>query len=123
MLPFHEEKAYALLVTLNKSEKDFSATTLYKDYPISLTRLHWESQAGTTQASGPGQKLINHSELGYSIYLFVKLNKNNGPLTAPYQFLGRGKQISYEGNQPISFVWELEYPMPAELLEAKRIGG
>lgn len=123
VLHFKEKRAYALLITLNKSDKDFSATTLYKDYPINLTRVHWESQSITSQEMPTGQNLINHAELGYAIYLFVRLNKENGPLTAPFQFLGRAKRISYEGNRPISMVWELEHAMPAELLEAKRVGG
>jgi hypothetical protein len=93
------------------------------DYPINLTRLHWESQSGTTQASMAGQNLINHAARGYSIYLFVRLNRNNGPLTAPFQFLGRGTQVSYSGERPISLVWALDHPMPAELLEANRVGG
>ena len=120
---FPKKKAYALLITLNKSDRDFSATTLYKDYPVNLTRMHWESQSRTKQASTPGQNLINHTARGYEIFLFARLNTKNGPLTAPFQFLGRGKQISYEGNQPIAMVWELEHAMPAELLEAKRVGG
>ena len=123
VLHFPEKKAYALLITLNKSDKDFSATTLYKDYPINLTRLHWESQSGTTQACPTGQNLIDHAARGYSIYLFVRLNRTNGPLTAPFQFLGRGSQVSYSGERPISMVWALEHPMPAELLEANRVGG
>jgi len=123
VLHFPEKKAYALLITLNKSDKDFSATTLYKDYPINVTLMHWESQSGTTQAGTAGQNLINHAARGYSIYLFVRLNRNNGPLTAPFQFLGRGSQVSYSGERPISMVWQLEHPMPAELLEANRVGG
>ena len=123
VLHFPEQKAYALLITLNKSDKDFSATTLYKDYPINVNLLHWESQSGTTQQSSTGQNLIAHAARGYSIYLFVRLNRTNGPLTAPFQFLGRGSQVSYTGERPISMVWQLEHPMPAELLEANRVGG
>src|SRR5690606_3240508 len=44
-----EQKAYLHFVTFRKDEKDFSPTTRYKDYPITRTRLHWESQAATTQ--------------------------------------------------------------------------
>ena len=44
---------------------------MYKDYPINVNLLHWESQSGT-------------------ICLFVRLKRTNGPLTAPFQFLGRG---------------------------------
>lgn len=123
VLHFPDRKAYALLITPNKSDKDFSATTLYKDYPINLTRMHWESQSGTTQASATGQNLIAHAARGYSIYLFVRLNRTNGLLMAPFQFLGRGSCISFEGNRPIAMVWHLDHPMPAELLEANRVGG
>lgn len=123
VLHFPEKKAYALLITLNKSDKDFSATTLYKDYPINVNLLHWESQSGTTQLSSTGQNLIAHAARGYSIYLFVRLNRTNGPLTAPFRFLGPGSQVSYSGERPISMVWQLEHPMPAELLEANRVGG
>lgn len=29
---------------LNKSEKDFSSTTIYNDYVVSETQFHWQSQ-------------------------------------------------------------------------------
>jgi len=29
---------------LNKSEKDFSPTTIYNDYVVSETQFHWQSQ-------------------------------------------------------------------------------
>lgn len=29
---------------LNKSEKDFSLTTMYNDYVVSETQFHWQSQ-------------------------------------------------------------------------------
>ena len=76
-----------------------------------LEYLHREFQSGTTQAGMAGQNLINHA------------NRNNGPLTSPFQFLGRGKRVSYSGERPIAMVWQLEHPMPAELLEANRVGG
>lgn len=123
LLPFHERKAFAVLITLNKSEKDFSPSTLYQDYPISLEKFHWESPSTTTQGSPTGQKLLNHHELGYKIFLFVRLNKSSGPLTAPFQFLGAANVLSHSGERPISIVLRLEHPMPADLLEAKRVGG
>jgi len=42
-------------VTLDKSEREYSPTTLYKDYAISPTQFHWESQSTTTQLSPPCQ--------------------------------------------------------------------
>ena len=37
----------AFFVTLTKSEADYSPTTMYRDYPISPTLFHWESQNQT----------------------------------------------------------------------------
>ena len=41
----------AFFVTLQKSEADYSPSTMYRDYPISPTLFHWESQSVTTVAS------------------------------------------------------------------------
>lgn len=110
-------KAYALLVTLNKSDRDFSPSTMYRDYPISRELFHWESQSNTTQKSESGQNLINHSAKGYSIHLFVRSTRTIGPVTAPFQYLGKGHHVEHKGECPISFIWKLEHLMPGELLE------
>ena len=34
-------------IYLDKSEKDYSPTTMYDDYPISPTLFHWQSQSFT----------------------------------------------------------------------------
>ncbi len=116
-----KQKAYLHFVTFRKEEKDFSPTTRYKDYPISRTRLHWESQAATTQTSAPGQNYIQFRERGYTILFFARLEKNIEGVTAPFLFLGPATDLlSYESNRPIQMVWELKSPMPAELFEAAR---
>jgi len=112
-------KSYALLVTLKKSEKEFSPTTMYRDYPMGRTSFHWESQSNTSQASESGQNLIRHKEREYSIYLFVRQEKKVDTTTLPFQFLGRVNHVKHEGERPIAFVWELEHPMPGELLEGR----
>ena len=94
-----------------------------EDYPVNFSRFHWESQSTTAQNSHTGRNLIEHQARDYGVYLFVRVDKSSGPLTAPFQFLGRADHVSHEGDRPISFMWQLENPMPAELLEAKRVGG
>ena len=123
VLHFPEKKAYALLVTLKKAEKDFSETTRYKDYPISDTLFHWESPSKTKQMHIEGQNLIHHLRRNYNIFLFVRIEKKKDHLAVPYQFLGKVHQKQFYGERPISFIWELEHPMPAALLEASLIGG
>jgi len=111
-------KAYLHLITFNKDEREFSPTTRYRDYPVSETKLHWESQSATTQTSKTGQNYLNFTERGYSILFFARVEKKVDGETAPFVYLGPAKQLhSAEGNRPISMVWELEFPMPAYLLE------
>ncbi|MBN2808622.1 MAG: DUF3427 domain-containing protein [Deltaproteobacteria bacterium] len=116
-----ELKTYAHLVTFRKVEQDFSPTTLYKDYPISRTLLHWESQSTVAQATPTGQNYINFKNRGYTILFFVRVEKKVDGIAAPFVYLGRASDlISFEGDRPISTVWELEYPMPAALFEEAR---
>ncbi|WP_040012227.1 DUF3427 domain-containing protein [Desulfotignum phosphitoxidans] len=64
MLHFRDIKAYALLITFQKTEKEFSPTTMYADYPISRSLLHWESQSNTALDSPTGQNLVHHQDRG-----------------------------------------------------------
>ena len=59
-------------VTLAKSEKDYSPTTLYRDYAISPDLFHWESQSTTSDTSPTGQRYINHQREGSHVLLFVR---------------------------------------------------
>src|SRR5699024_9953700 len=52
---FKEEELDVFFTTLNKSEKDFSPSTLYEDYAINETLFHWQSQSNTTIQSPTGQ--------------------------------------------------------------------
>ncbi len=113
-------KSYALLITLNKSDRDFSPSTMYRDYPISRELFHWESQSNTTQKSDSGQNLINHAARGYAIHLFVRMTRTVGTATAPFQYLGKASYLQHTGECPISFVWKLEHLMPGELIEGQQ---
>ncbi|SFU77453.1 DUF3427 domain-containing protein [Halomonas korlensis] len=116
-----ELRTYIHLVTFQKDERDFSPTTRYRDYPISRTLLHWESQSNTTQFSGTGQNYLHFEERGYTILFFARLTKRIDGETAPFIFLGPAKALkSYQGDRPIAMTWELEYPIPAELFEEAR---
>jgi hypothetical protein len=117
-----EVRAYIHLVTFQKDDSDFSPTTRYRDYPISRTLLHWESQSNTTQDSTTGQNYLNSEERGYTILFFARLTKRiEDKETAPFIFLGQAKALkSYQGDRPIAMTWELAHPMPAELFEEAR---
>ncbi len=123
VLHFKNIKTYALLVTFQKTEHEFSPSTMYADYPISRELLHWESQSVTRQKSETGQKLIHHSEHGYTILIFARDVKKRNGVTVPFTCLGPAEQVSYESERPIRIVWRLHYQMPAEMFEENRRGG
>lgn len=89
VLHFAEIKTYALLVTFQKTEKEFSPSTMYADYPISRELLHWESQANTAQHHTDGQNLIHHKVRGYTILVFARGQKKKNGATALSHVWGR----------------------------------
>jgi hypothetical protein len=111
-------------VTLEKSERDYSPSTLYKDYAISPTEFHWESQSGTSQQSPTGQRYIRHRVRGGHILLFVRQRRKQDGRTLPYTFLGPCDYLSHKGDRPVAFVWRLRRAMPAGMFrEAKVAAG
>lgn len=113
---FEDKKTDIFLINLNKSEKDFSPSTMYEDYAINAHLFHWESQSQDREASSKIQRYIHHNDTGNNISLFVREYKRNGSYTAPYTFLGNADYVSHEGERPVSFVWRLHNAIPAELL-------
>jgi superfamily II DNA or RNA helicase len=113
---FRENKLDAFFITLNKSEKDYSPSTLYEDYAINERLFHWQSQSRTSVESETGKRYINHLRTGNRIVLFVRENKKQDGVTAPYVYLGEVEYDRHEGNMPISFVWRLKEEMPAGMM-------
>jgi superfamily II DNA or RNA helicase/HKD family nuclease len=123
VIHFKEFKAYALLVTFQKSENEFSPSTMYADYPISQDCLHWESQSNTTQSCNTGQNLIHHAHRGYRILIFARERKKQDGFTLPFTYLGQATHVRHESDRPIKIVWQLDHPMPALMFENCRKGG
>ena len=104
----------AFLVTLRKAESDYSPTTMYRDYAISPTLFHWESQSTTSLASATGQRYLQHGLRGSNILLFTRDHRVDDLGTAPYLFLGPARYVSHVGDRPIAITWELAHAMPAD---------
>ena len=73
-----------LFVTLNKSDKDYSPTTMYEDYSISEELFHWQSQSTTSADSPTGQRYVNHEARDSRVLLFVREFKQDRE-TAPLE--------------------------------------
>ncbi len=104
------------LINLNKSEKDFSPSTMYEDYAINSRLFHWQSQSSTDVESSVGQRYIHHRKNNHQIILFVREYKQMNGGTSPYIYLGKANYIKHQGSKPISIVWELEKEMPGKLV-------
>lgn len=116
-----EWRSDAFLITLNKSENDYSPTTMYQDYAISPSLFHWETQSRTSVASPTGRRYINHAREGSNILLFARQHKVYELGTAPYLFLGTGQYVSHTGDRPIAITWRLDRPMPTETFTASTV--
>ncbi|WP_121967169.1 DUF3427 domain-containing protein [Myroides sp. N17-2] len=102
-----------LFINLQKSEEDFSPTTMYDDYAINEVLFHWQSQNQTSEESPKGLSYIYHKKSDKKIALFVReTKKNEYGKTQGYVFLGYADFISHEGSKPMSITWQLEEPVP-----------
>lgn len=108
----------AFFVTLKKSEADYSPTTMYRDYPISPTLFHWESQSTTTVASRTGQRYLTGAS---TVLLFVRETQQDAFGTAPYLFLGPASYVAHEGERPIAITWRLGHAMPSEFFQSASV--
>ena len=114
-----EKKLDIFFVTLNKSDKDYSPTTMYNDYSISDTLFHWQSQSTTAEDSPTGQRYVHHRERGTKILLAVRefrTDRISGG-TAAYTCLGTARYVEHEGTRPMSIIWKLDVPIPAKFLK------
>ncbi len=114
-----EKKIDVLFVTLNKSDKDYSPTTMYNDYSINQTLFHWQSQSTTSELSPTGQRYIKHKDTGNKLLLFVREFRNDKALGAAsaYSFLGIANYLKHEGSKPMNVTFELEKAIPAKFLK------
>lgn len=121
---FADKQTDIFFITLNKSDKDFSPSTLYEDYAINEQLFHWQTQSRTSEETQTAQRYIHHKRLGNRIALFVREYKEEKGYTAPFIFLGEAEYVKHEGNKPMSFVWRLKEEMPPVLVPAanKAIG-
>lgn len=113
---FEAKNLDIFFITLNKSEKDFSPSTLYNDYAINERLFHWETQSRVSPESPTAQRYIHHKEKNHSIALFVREYKQEHGYTTPFTFLGTADYVKHSGSKPMSFVWRLKEEMPAKLV-------
>jgi superfamily II DNA or RNA helicase len=99
--------------TIDKSSGSFSPTTLYNDYAMSPTVIHWESQSTTSDTSPTGLRYQQHAERGSSVMLFARQSTDE----RAFWFLGPATYMSHTGSRPMAIDWQLTYALPADLYQ------
>jgi len=117
VLYLREKKLDVFFVTLNKSEKDYSPSTMYHDYSINEELFHWQSQGRTTVDSPTGQRYIGQRGSGGNVLFFVREYKEESNLTSPYICLGLADYQSHYGSAPVSIVWKMRENMPGFVMQ------
>ncbi len=110
-------KCDVFLITLNKSSKDYSPTTMYKDYSINESLFHWQSQSTTSSDSPTGKRYTQHGKGENKVLLFVREFKNDIVGTAPYTYLGLAEYVKHEDSRPMNITYHLLRPIPAKYLK------
>ncbi|QDU65290.1 hypothetical protein Pla86_03540 [Planctomycetes bacterium Pla86] len=106
-----EAKADLLAFTLDKTSGGFSPTTRYKDYAISPSLIHWESQGVVRADSDTGMRYQGHERLGTTVLLFARLRADD----RAFWFLGTGTYVGHESERPMQVTWRLTHPLPGDL--------
>ncbi len=106
-----DAKVDLLAITIDKTSDHFSPTTRYRDYAISPSLLHWESQSTTSASSLAGRRYQDHANMGTTVLPMARLT----PADRAFWLLGRAWYVSHEGERPMAVVWRLENELPGNL--------
>lgn len=105
-------------VTLNKSDKDFSPTTMYDDYVVSENIFHWMTP-NTYTHQGLGRRYVEQKQNGKKFMLFVREDKQDGfGNTSPFYCFGLVDYISSRNDKPMGIDWHLHKPIMPQFIKA-----
>jgi Domain of unknown function (DUF3427) len=111
-----------LLVTLDKRDKQVEHK--YEDRFLSPTRFQWQSQNRTKRDSRDGLSISEHVAQGIQVHLFVRRRaKLPSQKASPFTYCGEVGFVSWNGDSPITVLWDLAQPLPATLHQEFQLDG
>lgn len=119
---YNMKRKFAMVfVTINKSDKEYSASTLYEDYAISANQFHWQSRNGVRIDSDEGRRIMQQNTNGWKFILFVRDSKMDGYKNRnAYYCLGFIDYQESHGERPLNVVWNMNQPIPGFILESAK---
>ena len=105
------EQSDVFVVTFDKTGERFSPTTRYRDYAISRSLIHWESQSRTKPSDPTGTRYQNHEKLGSAVMIFARLDDDE----RGFYFLGQARYVGHKSEMPMQITWKLDNELPGDL--------
>jgi hypothetical protein len=106
-------------VTVDKSENNYSPTTMYHDRAITPTLFQWESQSTLRRSNPTAERYMSGQS---TVHLFIRESKRDEGLGAPpYLYAGPMKYVGCEGDRPIRFRWRLAHALPADVFRYAKV--
>lgn len=113
----------SFFVTINKSETEFTPSTMYQDYAKSPKIFHWETPSRMTTDTREVQRYLDDNS---TKMIFIRQNKKANldvtgqydisNSTSYYTFLGPVKKaLGHENENPVGIDFEMEYEIPADV--------
>lgn len=119
---YHEASGCDLFfITIRKNERDYSPSTLYRDYAVSPQLFHWESQSTTRSESKTGLRYQSHTGRTHALLFVRETAKDDRGYTSPYLFLGPAYYVTHEGERPMAITWRLRWPIPLQFYRGMRL--
>jgi superfamily II DNA or RNA helicase len=109
------QKLQVLFVTLDKSE-GFHDSIKFRDYAVSTTRFHWETQNSVGPNTEVGRRYRESRSNGWRFLLFVRENPNHAFVCCGPVHLASPSDLS--GDRPMSIVWTFDVPLPVGIYRA-----
>ena len=94
-------------VDLHKAERDYSPTTMYRDYAINRELFHWESQSRQTPRQPTVQRYINHETAGHARPAVCPRTKDLRARNPALHVPGPVKLRRAPRRAPVAFTWRL----------------
>ncbi|MFN9779128.1 MAG: DUF3427 domain-containing protein [Alphaproteobacteria bacterium] len=99
--------------TSEKNPKIFSEKTRYKDYAISPSLIHWESQSTTVAESETGLRYQRHRSMKSDIMIFARESTKD----RAFMFLGPAEYVNHRDERPMKITWRLHHPLPGDIYQ------
>jgi len=110
-----EQKVQLLLVTLDKSD-GFHDRIAYRDYAVSQSRFHWQTQNGAGPSTPAGRRYIESPANGWRYLLFVRETRDHAFLACGPVSIASRDHVT--GQQPMNITWTLSEPLTPHAFRA-----